>query len=218
MPDINIRNLKTSAYCPHCHQFTLITVVDANLELHGSIHARCVYRGRVPGRYWWIGECHSCNGVVLVLNNGISIYPRSKPQPSDERIPEEIKYSLDEAKRCFTVEAYCATTVMSRRALQICCVERGANEDKRLVEQIDELLEMGIITKDIKDIAHTVRWIGNDGAHLNPNEVTREDAEEILKLTEQIFYIVYIAPAMAKERMKKRESAKIEEDREEKVE
>jgi len=69
---------------------------------------------------------------------------------------------------------------------------------------------MGIISKDIKDIAHTVRWIGNDGAHLNPNKVTGEDAQDILKLTEQIFYILYIAPAIAQERLEKRKMAKEE--------
>ena len=210
-------NLSTDKYCPYCHKFTQITPVSPNyLDIGKGLI--CLYQKPKTTLFFWLGECHSCKNIMMIVNYGMSVYPMILPKPCDERIPEEIRYSLDEAKRCFTVEAYCATTVMSRRALQICCIERNANEDKRLVEQIDELLEMGIITKDIKDIAHTVRWIGNDGAHLNPNKVTREDAEDVLKLTEQIFYIVYIAPAIAKERMKKRESAKIEEDGQEKVE
>ena len=208
MPDINIHNLKTSAYCPHCHQYTLITVVESNLELHGSIHAKCVYRGRVPGRMWWIGECHNCNGVVLVLNNGISIYPRPKPQPSDERIPDDIKEDFDEAKMCFSVNCYRASTAMSRRALEACCIEKGANKNTNLEGQIDELFEMGIITNPIKEWAHTIRWIGNDALHINVNKVTSEDAEDILKITKQILDIIYVFPAITKERLDKREEAK----------
>lgn len=217
MPDINIHNLKTSAYCPHCHQYTLITVVDANLLLHGSIPARCVYRGRVPGQMWWIGECHSCNGVVLVLNNGISIYPKSKPQPSDERIPDDIKEDFDEAKMCFSVNCYRASTAMSRRALETCCINKGANKDKNLKEMIEDLFNLKIITKNVKEWGDTIRFIGNDAVHINANKVEREDAEDILKITKQILDIIYIFPAIAKERLDKREESKKEKVMEEEV-
>ena len=211
------KNLSVDKYCPYCHKYTSITPVYINyVDLVENFI--CLHRKPRTPLFYWLGECHACKNVMMIVNDGWRVYPMIMPEPSDERIPEEIRYSLDEAKRCFTVEAYCATTVISRRALQICCVDKGANEDKRLVEQIDELFEMGIITKDLKDIAHTIRWIGNDGAHLNPNKVIREDAEDVLKLTEQIFYIIYIAPAMAKERIKKREIAKEEKDMEGKVE
>jgi len=208
MPDINIRTLKTSAYCPHCHQYTLITVVTNNLELYGSVYTKCVHKIRNVDHYWWIGECHNCNRVVLVLNNGIEIYPRIKPQPSDERIPDDIKEDFDEAKMCFSVSCYRASTVMSRRALEACCVNKRADENKNLQGMIEDIFNLGIITKEVKNWADTIRWIGNDAVHINANEVEREDAEDILKLAEQIFHIVYIAPAIAVERLEKRQKAK----------
>ncbi|MFW9875253.1 MAG: DUF4145 domain-containing protein [Candidatus Thorarchaeota archaeon] len=199
-------NLSVDKYCPYCHKYTLILPVPTEYKI-GEKRILCIHKSRDMRFIYWLGKCHSCKGIVMVVGNGMRVYPEIMPKPSDERIPEKIRYSLDEAKRCFEVEAYCASTVMSRRALQICCVDKGVDEEKRLVEQINDLFDMGIITKDIKEIAHTVRWIGNDGAHLNPNEVTKEDAEDILKLTDQIFNIIYIAPAMAKERLEKREQA-----------
>lgn len=199
-------NFSVDKYCPYCHKYTSITPVNSNY-LNREKDIMCIHKSRKTRSYYWLGECHSCNNIMLIVDFGARVYPIAMPKPSDDRIPEEIRYSLDEAKRCFEVAAYCASTVMSRRPLQICCVDKNVDENKRLVDQINDLFKMGIITKDIKDIAHTVRWIGNDGAHLNPNNVTNEDAEDVLNLTEQIFNIIYIAPAMAKERLEKREEA-----------
>ena len=213
MSDIEIRkvrNLKTSAYCPHCHQYTLITVVENNIELYGRVFSKCAYKSKFPGQIWWIGECHSCNRVVLVLNNGNMIYPRSEPQSSDDRIPEIVRSSLDEAKRCFMVEAYCGSVTMSRKALQACCIEQGATYNENLNIQINELFEKGVITKPQKEWADTIRWLGNDGAHITPNQITREDADDILSLAIEIFKNVYISPAIAQERLEKRKMAREE--------
>ena len=43
-----------------------------------------------------------------------------------------------------------------------------------------------------------MRWIGNDAAH-PAAEVTKDDAEDILKLAEQFLHVIYVAPAIAKE-------------------
>lgn len=212
MVDINIRTLKTSAYCPHCQQHTLITVVINNLELYGSKYTKCVHKIRNGDNYWWIGECHNCNRVVLVLNNGIEIYPRTKPQPSDERIPDDIKEDFDDAKMCFSVSCYRASTAMSRRALEACCVNKGADENKNLQGMIEDLFNLGIITKRVKDWADSIRWIGNDAVHINANKIIREDSEDILKITKQILDLIYVFPAISQERLDKREESKKESD------
>jgi len=204
-------NLSVDKYCPYCHKYTLILPVSSDYR-SGEKDILCIHKSRKSGSIYWLGKCHSCKNIMMIVDYGWRVYPEIMPKPSDERIPEKIRYSLDEAKRCFEVVAYCASTVMSRRALQICCIDKGVDEAKRLVDQINDLFKMGIITKDIKEIAHTVRWIGNDGAHLNPNKVTREDAEDVLNITEQIFNIIYIAPAMAKERLEKRDQASENQD------
>lgn len=96
---------------------------------------------------------------------------------------------------------------MSRRALQSCCIDNGTDKGKDLLGQISELFTMGIITKDMKEWATTIRWIGNDAAHINDNKVNREDAEEILNLADELFKIIYVAPAIAKERQAKRKQS-----------
>jgi hypothetical protein len=49
-----------------------------------------------------------------------------------------------------------------------------------------------------------VRWVGNDAAHPNDQNVTKEDAEDSLKLAEQFLHILFVTPAIAKARRTER--------------
>ena len=77
---------------------------------------------------------------------------------------------------CFSVGCYRACAVMARRCIQNACRKKGAKE-KDLVKQINELCQLGIITKDIEEWATVVRWVGNDAAHPGKDPVKIEDAE-----------------------------------------
>ncbi|MCL4504209.1 MAG: DUF4145 domain-containing protein [Deltaproteobacteria bacterium] len=110
---------------------------------------------------------------------------------------------MDEAKICLSVEAYRASAVMARRAMQSACLDKGATKDK-LVGQVAELSAKGVITHDLKEWADVVRWVGNDAAHPDKLPVVKEDAEDILHLAEQFLHVIYVAPAIALERRTKR--------------
>lgn len=86
---------------------------------------------------------------------------------------------------------------MCRRALQSSVIEKGASKGKRLVDQIDELYGNGAITKDIRDWAHEIRLTANIGAHPDDLEdITADDAQELIKFTEEYLNYVYVMPAM----------------------
>lgn len=150
------------------------------------------------GTVWWIGVCNACRMPVLVEDHGEVIYPAPLPKPTDKHVPEPIRADLDEAKTCFSVSAWRASAVMARRAMQSVAVEKGASKGKKLHEQIAELLASGKITADLKEWADVVRWVGNDGAHPNNEVVTKEDAEEVLHLSEQFLSVLYVTPGIAK--------------------
>jgi len=88
---------------------------------------------------------------------------------------------------------------MSRRVTQLACIRKGATK-RDLVDQISELAASGVITKDIQEWATVVRWIGNDAAHPNKDDVTKEDAEDCLKLAEQFVHVIFVTPAIAQSR------------------
>jgi hypothetical protein len=88
--------------------------------------------------------------------------------------------------------------------LQNACIEQGATAGGNLVSQLHELAKNGVVTKSLKEWGDAVRWVGNDAAHPNHDDVTKEDAEDILKLAEQFMHVVYVAPAIAKDIQAKR--------------
>jgi len=197
-----------SGYCPYCHKHVAFSWVCFNEYSHGDIQKYLDERNSYKNSkgVWAIGECPSCKNCVLVhfpISGKVRIFPSPLPSPTDGRIPEEIRKDLDEAKICFSVNAFRACAVMCRRALQTACKTKGATKE-RLMDQIDELAEKGVITNDLKELAHAVRWVGNDAAHPNEKEVTKEEAEEILHLTEQFMHVLFVAPAKVREIKEKR--------------
>ena len=202
-----MNNSPVSIYCPYCHRYTALTPATREVEYRYSrLTVPCIWE-KEYNDVWWIGVCNYCKSPVLVHNKGDIIYPHPLPSPTDERVPENIRKDINEAKICFSIGAYRACAVMARRALQTACIEKGASKG-RLVDQLEELADKGIITKDLKEWADVVRWVGNDAAHPGSEEVKKEDAEDILKLAEQFVHVVYVTPAIAKYRKTKRRKEK----------
>ena len=117
---------KNSIYCFSCRQKTALT-------------------DRAKYSCYNISECNSCEFFFLVRRTYsgdiIDICPKSLPKPIKERTPDFLKRDLEEAYLCFSVDAYRATAVMARRALQLCCIDKGTPANKNLMDQIKWLLE-----------------------------------------------------------------------------
>jgi hypothetical protein len=188
-----------SIYCPHCHKHTELSIAPAKCDAHGRPHqTQAVWRTE-DGRKWWIGVCNSCQQPSLVQDRGIHVFPQPLPNPTDPNVPKDLASDLNEAKMCFAVQCYRACAVMARRCIQNACIAKGAKTDN-LVAQIKELTTSGMITKDVEEWATVVRWIGNDAAHPNKDQVAKEDAEDVLELAEQFLHVIFVTPALAKAR------------------
>lgn len=187
-----------SVYCPKC-------------QAHSHLTERATYRKHSNGIAidYSVEECNSCEQhflVVLHANTGrrLAIYPKSLPQIVDKLIPSPIKEDFEEALLCHSVGAFRGAAALARRTVQVICLNKGASKTKKLQDQIDELFTNGIITKDIQEWAHEVRFLGNDAAHPNKDEVLEGDAKDILELLESLCEVLYVTPAKALERKKKR--------------
>ncbi|MDO8517564.1 MAG: DUF4145 domain-containing protein [Nanoarchaeota archaeon] len=201
---------RVSAICPYCKihvNFSWISSDDNGGEIEDYSED---YFKNEKG-IWVIGVCPSCKNCVLLNGYESSnkfiltkTYPFPLPSVVDERIPEKIKKDLEEAKLCFSVGAINASSGMCRKALQRACKEKGATK-KELYDQIDEITTKGVISNDLRELAQSVRLIGNDGVHPNDDEVSKEDAEEILNLAEQFLDIIFVAPAKVKEIKERKE-------------
>lgn len=192
--------MSTSIYCPHCQRHTAVSVAPAEYDgTYGSKYHTAALWKTDRGDNWWIGICNYCHQPVLVKNHGQEIFPKPFPSPTDSRIPNPMRQDLLEAKLCYSIDAFRACSVMARRTMQNACIDKGATKQD-LVHQINELQANGTITKDLKEWADVVRWVGNDAAHPNKDKVEKEDAEDILNLAEQFLQVLYVAPAIAQAR------------------
>lgn len=205
---------QTSIYCPHCHKHTALSVADGRKyeSVVGDYikSGESIFTNRTG--MWWIGVCNSCSNCVLVralkAPGGYAIheiYPHPLPKPLDGRIPDFIKKDVEEANNCLSIGANKAATGLARLILQLICLDKGATVGKELYKQIEELSDKRVITDDIKEWAHSVRYVGNDALHPNKDspKIEKEDAEDIINLVEQMIHILYIAPAIAKEKQNK---------------
>jgi hypothetical protein len=140
------------------------------------------------------------NVINIETENIVDYYPRLVPE-IDPAIPKEIANDFGEAIKCDSVSASKATVTQCRRVMQNACVLMGANSKKDLIDQIDEIESKRIINPTLKEIAHTIRMIGNWGAHPQEDplrEVTPEDSSEILKFTSEFLDEVFVRPARIK--------------------
>jgi hypothetical protein len=159
-----------------------------------------------------MGVCNNCHEVVLVKawqdSYGsirlVETYPSQLPSPTDDRIPAPMRRDLMEAKICFSAKAFRGCAVLARRSVQSACIQKGADRDKTLENQLDELYGKRIITETLWKWAHSVRWIGNDAAHPEAEEVRKEDAEDALKLAEDFLHYAYVTPTIADKQKEKR--------------
>lgn len=198
----NSENL--SLNCPYCNKATYVFSETGTFSFSTQIWDRAILKQ--VNKDWWAGSCRACGKPILVINHGESIYPVPQPRPTSDKIPDDIRMDLDEAKLCFSVKAYRGCAVLSRRAIQNACLEKGTTKDD-LVGQINELFDKNIITKELREWATDVRWIGNDAAHINKEPVEADDAEDSLKLAESFLEILYVIPKISEESRRKRNKA-----------
>ncbi len=132
--------------------------------------------------------CPSCvNGSVW--NEGI-IIPGTKPGNKLEGLPGEIEAAYQEARKCFSINAYTGCELLCRKILMYVGVDKGAEEGKRFVFYINFLESEGFITPSIKEWADLIREIGNQSTHeLTPPD--KERANATLIFTMELLRIIY---------------------------
>jgi hypothetical protein len=98
-----------------------------------------------------------------------------------------------------------ASVVFSRKSLEAICFDQKAT-GRDLKDRIDNLVQKGEFPTLLKNAAHSVRLLGNEGAHELDAEVSVDDAETLLALCDAIIGYVYEAPQLVQriqERLKK---------------
>lgn len=209
----NYDQIGASGTCPHCGAVSLFLPVGNPYAYNiGTIQDICN-----------AAQCQACKKFALVVGRRfktsgnknyelVDFYPAGRPNDTvDPNVPPVIAEDLREALRCRWVNAYKATVVMCRRAIQATCIENKL-ADAKLQLQIDEMASKGLITEPLKQWAHEVRLGGNDGAHPDKDglkDVSEQDADEIIQFTREFLHHIYVMPAALAARQASRATSKL---------
>lgn len=121
-----------------------------------------------------------------------------------KNLPSRVEKSYASAIKLKKLEPM-ASVIFSRKSLEAICDDKKAT-GRNLKDKIDNLAQKGEIPTLLKDAAHSVRVLGNEGAHELDAEVSLDDAETLLALCDAIIGYVYEAPQLVQriqERIKK---------------
>jgi hypothetical protein len=180
-----------SLVCPNCKGKTQFNFLMDNLQ------------GTPNAPHVGLGQCSVCRAVILAYagtGEGVIQYyppPEAWVPGQSGGVPVPIWAGFSEATVCGSVNAFKATAVLCRRAVQGVAVEKGIPKGKP-ADQVDQMEQKRLITPLLKDTAHQIRVFGNVGAH--PGEdgldvVTDEEADAALVFTEELVDHVYRLPA-----------------------
>lgn len=124
-------------------------------------------------------------------------------------LPTSVKESLEEAEKCFNVNANLACSVMCRRTLESLCVDLGVL-GKFLPDKLKELKTKGVIDGRLAEWGEALRQMGNIGAHASNNHINKQDARDILDFTIAICEYVYTLTSKYEEFKKRQQRQQIQ--------
>jgi len=166
---------------------------------------------------WFILFCPKCTNVHILTHQTEGIYESlgtasdgSNLVDSDfiqeviypqkfrrfEHLPLDIKRIYSQMESVLPVDTN-VFAVMAGKILEVICRDRKAKGES-LHKQLENLVNRNEIPESIAKVADKLRIFRNTGAHISDNDVTRQDAEIILRFCETILEYIYEVPAMLK--------------------
>ena len=191
--------------CPHCGnktQYEILHKVDAIEESYSVEDPEDVMDFEV---FYSLIRCSTCKKISMFLNTeyddcSVNLSEASLCYPHereiDKNVPEIIVRNYNEAKKVKRISRP-AFAVMIRRGLEFLCVEQNA-KGKNLKDKITNLVSMGIIPVTLAEMAETLRFLGNAGAHDCDYEIDKMEVQAMDDFYLAMIEYVYVAPSKLK--------------------
>ncbi len=197
--------------CPYCE-----SKVDGEVEgEHESYHPE---HDPFPFKAVLL-KCPVCNNALLggsdleqtgpdtsKWSNLNRLWPQQETYINWE-IPNIARNSLVEARTCYKAKAYSACAVMSGRTLEGVC-QHHSTKDKNLVNGLKELKDKGIIDDRLYQWGEELRKHRNIGAHATEDNISKEDAKDLLDFAQAICDYVFVLNAKFNRFMERKDNAK----------
>lgn len=162
--------------CGHCGNQVSGLVIAASIETTtGQTHAR------------WL-QCPTCQKPSAEWES--NIFPGASFGPVLEGLPNDVENTYQEARRCFSSNAFTAAELVCRKILMHVACDKGAKEGQSFASYLDYLETQGYLTPPMRDWVKLIKNHGNDSTHklASPD---RERAAGTLLFTVQLLRTVY---------------------------
>lgn len=151
---------------------------------------------RFDGTVGRIYICPHCTNPTFFHSYSTQV-PDVRPGNDVEDVPDDVNDLYDEGRSCVAACAYTASVLASRKLLMNIAVSRGAKEGLRFVEYVEYLANNNYVPPDGKDWVAHIRGKGNEATH-EIAMMQREDAVELITLSEMLLKFIYEFPARVK--------------------
>lgn len=187
-PNLNDRNAYQEYTCGYCGN-----------KVSGIVVAKYNCIGGYSSVKWLI--C-TCCGEGSVCTPGGRIFPSTSYGPIIEGLPELIQDAYQEARDCFSVEAFSACELLCRKILMHIAVEKGAKEKESFTSYITFLSDKGYVTPPMKEWVELIREHGGKATHLI-EKPDRKRAESTFMFTAELLRLIYEMEHIGKKYMPK---------------
>lgn len=140
--------------------------------------------------------CHHCRKPTFFGENGQ--VPGIRPGADVKGIDDAGVASLyNEARDCFSKNAFTATVLSCRKLLMHIAVSKGAPAGKNFIDYVEYLSSKGYVPPDAKSWVDHIRTKGNEANH----EIVimfEEEARDLISFAEMLLKLVYEFPAASK--------------------
>ncbi len=108
-------------------------------------------------------------------------------------LPQDVDALYKEARACCSASCYTASVLLSRKLLMNIGVAQGADPGKPFVSYIEHLASNGYVPPNGRGWVDHIRKKGNEATH-EIAMMSREDAEELITLSEMLLKFIYEFP------------------------
>lgn len=129
------------------------------------------------------------------VGRALFIYPVPEEQTIPEYLSEIVSKNLREAKELFQRNYFNQSGMTSRRVIDLATKELLPEHKGQLNGRIKQLLEKGVITKQLSDWADIIRLDGNSAIH-DYDDFSEEEARQLLDFTEMFLMYAFTLPKM----------------------
>jgi Domain of unknown function (DUF4145) len=153
--------------------------------------------GKTPKFGWWL-QCPSCYRPSAQWQE--SIFPGVSFGPTLQGLPEPVEATYEEARRCFSSNAYTAVELICRKILMHVACDKGAPEGKTFASYLDYLESAGYVTPAMRDWVKLIKDHGNDATHRLETPDKGRAASTMLftiQLLRTVYEMSYIASQFA---------------------